>query len=122
MRLFNRLADRIERVVSHPGFFAACVLLIVLWAPLIIFLDVNTWQLIINTVTTCVTFLLLALLTNTQRRFEQRTDDCLRRIKDRADLLYVLALQADQRAKLAEINEEVRHATRTEAPGGQSAP
>lgn len=122
MRLFDRMADRAERVVSRAWFFSACVLLIVLWAPLIIFLDVNTWQLIINTVTTCVTFLLLALLTNTQRRFEERTDDCLRRIKDRADLLYVLALQADQRAKLAELNEEVRRANDAEAPRGEGKP
>lgn len=116
------MADRAERVVSRAWFFSACVLLIVLWAPLIIFLDVNTWQLIINTVTTCVTFLLLALLTNTQRRFEERTDDCLRRIKDRADLLYVLALLADQRAKLAELNEEVRRANDAEAPRGEGKP
>lgn len=122
VRLFNRMADRAERVVSHPVFFSCCVLLIVLWAPLIVFLNVDTWQLIVNTLTTIITFLLLALLTNTQRRFEQRTDDCLRRIKDRADLLYVFILRAEERAKLAEINEEVRHATRTEAPGGQSAP
>lgn len=117
MRLFDRLADRAERVVSRAWFFSACVLLIVLWAPLIVWLDVNTWQLIINTITTCVTFLLLALLTNTQRRFEERTDDCLRRQKDRLDLLYVLAMQAEQRAKVAELKEELNRAPHAEAPG-----
>jgi low affinity Fe/Cu permease len=78
---FDRLADRAEKIVSRAGFFAGCVLLILLWAPLIFWLDVNTWQLIINTVTTCITFLLLALLTNTQRRFEKRVDEKLDRIE-----------------------------------------
>lgn len=72
--LFDRLADRVEKVVSHAAFFVACVLLIVLWVPLILFVKIDTWQLIINTATTIITFLLLALLTNTQRRFEERTD------------------------------------------------
>jgi low affinity Fe/Cu permease len=71
---FDRAADRVEKIVSHAAFFAACVLLILLWLPLVIWLDVDTWQLIINTATTIITFLLLALLTNTQRRFEQRVD------------------------------------------------
>jgi low affinity Fe/Cu permease len=80
--MFDRLADRVEKVVSHPAFFGGCVLLILLWLPLRLWLDTNTWQLIINTITTCVTFLLLALLTNTQRRFERRTDKALRELKE----------------------------------------
>jgi low affinity Fe/Cu permease len=80
---FDRAADRAEKIVSHAAFFTACVLLILLWLPLIIWLDVDTWQLIINTVTTCITFLLLALLTNTQRRFEKRVDAGLQELAAR---------------------------------------
>jgi low affinity Fe/Cu permease len=79
--LFDRAADRVEKLVSHAAFFAGCVLLILLWAPLIIWLNVDTWQLIVNTATTIITFLLLALLTNTQRRFEERVENLLRELK-----------------------------------------
>lgn len=48
------------------------MLLVVLWAPSIIFLkDIDTWQLIINTLTTIVTFLMVALLQNSQTRADQ---------------------------------------------------
>jgi low affinity Fe/Cu permease len=49
-----------------------CVLLVVMWAPSYFLLpDVDTWQLIIDTVTTIVTFLLVALLQNTQKRADE---------------------------------------------------
>ena len=52
--------------------FCACVLLVVSWAPTyFIFRDLNTWQLVINTETTIVTFLLVGLFQNSKRRREQ---------------------------------------------------
>jgi low affinity Fe/Cu permease len=49
---------RLTRVV-----FVMCFLLVVLWAPSYFVLSkLTTWQLIINTLTTIVTFLLVALL------------------------------------------------------------
>ena len=40
-----------------------------LWIPLIaVFESVDTWQLVINTATSVIAFLLIALLTNTERR------------------------------------------------------
>jgi hypothetical protein len=45
---------------------------VLLWLPsYFIIRDLNTWQLIINTMTTIITFLLVALLQNTQRRSEE---------------------------------------------------
>jgi low affinity Fe/Cu permease len=45
-----------------------------LWAPSLFLLgDIDTWQLIINTPTTIITFLLVALLANTQKRADQAT-------------------------------------------------
>lgn len=53
-------------------FFAACLLLVVLWVPsYVVVRNVDTWQLIINTATTIVTFLLVALLQNSARRSER---------------------------------------------------
>ena len=68
---FDRFAEGASGVASRAWFFCFCVLLVVVWAPSIVFLhSIDTWQLIINTVTTIVTFLLVALLQNSQRRFE----------------------------------------------------
>lgn len=68
---FDRFADLASRAVSRAGFFAACVALVALWAPsYVVFGDVDTWQLVINTATTIVTFLMVALLQNSQRRAE----------------------------------------------------
>jgi hypothetical protein len=67
--LFDQLATAVAGYVSRAWFFALCVLIVLIWAPSYwAFRNVDTWQLIINTATTIVTFLLVALLQNTQRR------------------------------------------------------
>ncbi len=69
---FDHFAEAASRVASRAWFFCFCVLLVVLWAPSIVFLrDIDTWQLIINTLTTIVTFLMVALLQNSQTRADQ---------------------------------------------------
>jgi low affinity Fe/Cu permease len=61
-------------MVSRAWFFSACVLLVLVWAPTyFLFGSVDTWQLLINTATTIVTFLLVALLQNSHQRGEQAT-------------------------------------------------
>jgi low affinity Fe/Cu permease len=46
---------------------------VVVWAPsFFVFGNIDTWQLVINTTTTIITFLLVALFQNTQERFERR--------------------------------------------------
>ncbi|HZQ75430.1 MAG TPA: low affinity iron permease family protein [Burkholderiales bacterium] len=66
---FSRFARRLAALAGRPGtFFAAC-LCIVLWAlsgPLFGYSD--TWQLIINTSTTIITFLMVFVIQNTQNR------------------------------------------------------
>lgn len=67
--VFDRFADAVAGFTSRAWFFALCVLLVLVWAPsYFLFGSVDTWQLIINTATTIVTFLLVALLQNTQKR------------------------------------------------------
>lgn len=71
MDRFDRFASRASRLVAHAWFFCLCVAIVVVWAPTIFLLrDLDLWQLIINTLTTIVTFLLVALLQNDQRQFE----------------------------------------------------
>jgi low affinity Fe/Cu permease len=67
--LFDRFAKWTSRAVGHPATFAAAVIIILVWAitgP--IFGFSNTWQLVINTSTTIITFLMVFLIQNTQNR------------------------------------------------------
>jgi hypothetical protein len=53
------------------------------WAPTFwLFPSVDTWQLVINTATTIVTFLMVALLQNSQRRAEQAIHRTLDAVAD----------------------------------------
>jgi low affinity Fe/Cu permease len=72
-RAFDRFAAAVAKQVAQPWFFACCVMIVLVWAPsFLLFGNVDTWQLVINTTTTIITFLLVALLQNTQDRFERR--------------------------------------------------
>jgi low affinity Fe/Cu permease len=67
--LYSRFAKTSSRVSGEPRTFALAMLLIVVWlatGPLFHFSD--TWQLVINTATTIVTFLMVFLIQNTQNR------------------------------------------------------
>src|SRR5688572_18312101 len=66
---FSHLARRIAVLAGRPAVFLAALLSIVLWGlsgPLFGFSD--TWQLIVNTSTTIVTFLMVFIIQNTQNR------------------------------------------------------
>lgn len=66
---FQRLANAASRATGRPLTFALAVAVVVAWAvtgPLFHFSD--TWQLVINTGTTIVTFLMVFLIQNTQNR------------------------------------------------------
>ena len=66
---FDKLAQRIARGAGRPSAFVTAVVLMVAWAasgPAFGFSD--TWQLVVNTGTTIVTFLMVFLIQNTQTR------------------------------------------------------
>jgi hypothetical protein len=78
MGLFDRFAEAASHFTSRAWFFGFCVLLVVLWVPsLPLFGSVDTWQLVINTATTIITFLLVALLQNSQWRGDKATNEKL---------------------------------------------
>ena len=84
--LFDRFAKRASRTTGHPATFAAAVLIILVWAisgPLFGFS--NTWQLVINTGTTIITFLMVFLIQNTQTRdgiaIQLKLDELIRAIE-----------------------------------------
>ena len=68
-RAFSKAANWVAHLAGLPWTFVICVLIVVVWAasgPIFGFSD--TWQLVINTGTTIVTFLMVFLIQNTQNR------------------------------------------------------
>jgi low affinity Fe/Cu permease len=68
-RAFTTFANAVARVAGRPLAFVLCMLGIVVWGvsgPIFGFSD--TWQLVINTSTTIITFLMVFLIQNTQNR------------------------------------------------------
>lgn len=66
---FDHLAERASAVVGQAAFFTASLLAVIAWIPtILIFSSVDTWQLVISTITSILAFLLVALLQNSQRR------------------------------------------------------
>jgi low affinity Fe/Cu permease len=66
---FSRLARQISTLSGRPATFALALLAVLLWAltgPLFGYSD--TWQLVINTSTTIITFLMVFVIQNTQNR------------------------------------------------------
>jgi low affinity Fe/Cu permease len=83
---FTRFAKWTARATGHPSAFICAVSVIVTWAvtgPIFGFSD--TWQLVINTGTTIVTFLMVFLIQNTQNRDSQalqvKLDELIRVMK-----------------------------------------
>jgi low affinity Fe/Cu permease len=102
--LFDRFAGRCSQFVSRAPFFTFCVLLVVIWA-LTYFLvgNFDTYQLIINTPTTIITFLLVALLQNTQKRGEEALQHKLNDVADGlADLMEHFAAEDPERREAKE--------------------
>src|SRR3954468_21758589 len=83
---FTRFATAAARTTGRPGTFVLAVVIIVVWActgPVFGFSD--TWQLIINTGTTIITFLMVFLIQNTQNRDSEalhvKLDEVIRTLK-----------------------------------------
>ena len=84
-KFFNLCATKISTAAGQPLTFAAALAIIVVWAvtgPLFHYSD--TWQLIINTGTTIVTFLMVFLIQNSQNRdgaaMQAKLDELLRAV------------------------------------------
>jgi low affinity Fe/Cu permease len=73
---FDRFAEAISQFVSKGVFFTVSVIVVVIWIPTLLLIpSIDTWQLVINTLTSVLAFLLIALLQNSERRY----DDALHR-------------------------------------------
>lgn len=84
--LFHKIATIISNIAGSPSAFIGAIVIITVWAltgPTFNFSD--TWQLVINTGTTIVTFLMVFLIQNTQNRdakaMQIKLDELLRGVK-----------------------------------------
>jgi low affinity Fe/Cu permease len=67
--IFTRFTSKVAMIIGHAWVFIIALAILVIWAlsgPLLGFSD--TWQLIINTSTTIITFLMVFIIQNTQNR------------------------------------------------------
>jgi len=106
---FHRFACQTADVVGSPWSFFLAISVIVIWGvsrPLFHYSD--SWQLVINTGTTIVTFLMVFLIQNTQNRdaktFHLKLDELIHAIKGARNTMIDLEDMTDE--ELAEIKEE----------------
>lgn len=107
---FDSFADKASVYTAKAYFFAGCVLVVLVWAATgPIFKFNETWQLIINTGTTIVTFLLVALFQNAQQRFENTMNKKTNAIADAlSDLLNWTADQNSGDPSCSTLQEHAR--------------
>ena len=108
---FRVFARRSSNVLGSPWAFVMAILVIVVWAatgPTFHFSD--TWQLIINTGTTIVTFLMVFIIQNTQNRDAKavhlKLDEIIRAIKGARNELVDLEELSDE--DLKKLEEQFR--------------
>jgi low affinity Fe/Cu permease len=121
---FRVFAHRCSAMLGSAWAFSAAVLVILLWlvtGPVFHFSD--TWQLIINTATTVVTFLMVFLIQNTQNRdakaMHLKLDELIRAIKNARNELVDLEDLSDE--ELKKLEEQFRR-TRRRAENDEASP
>lgn len=106
---FTRFAKKTSTYTGRPATFIIAVMVIVVWAvtgPLFHYSD--TWQLVINTGTTVITFLMVFLIQNTQNRdteaLQIKLDELIRAVETANNSLLDLEEMDDK--ELDRIREE----------------
>lgn len=105
---FHRVSAKISNATGKASAFILSVLVVVIWAatgPLFDYSD--TWQLVINTGTTVITFLMVFLIQNTQNRDSKsihlKLDELIRTQKNASNAFMDLDSRSDQ--ELVQLEE-----------------
>ena len=114
--LFRKFSQATSQAVGSSWAFIMAVLIILVWGitgPLFHYSD--TWQLVINTGTTIITFLMVFLIQNTQNRdakaIHLKLDELLRGVKGaRTHLVDLEALSDEELDRLQQQFKRIRHA------------
>ena len=120
---FRKFANKTSEAMGTPWAFLAAVLLILVWAvtgPLFGFSDV--WQLVINTGTTIITFLMVFLIQNTQNRdakaMHLKLDEIIRALKKARNEMVDLEDLSDE--ELDKVETQFRRLRRKAEAHGQN--
>jgi low affinity Fe/Cu permease len=115
-KFFNLFATQTSMAAGQPFTFVVAVLIVVTWAvtgPMFNFSD--TWQLVINTGTTIVTFLMVFLIQNSQNRdgaaMQAKLDELLRAVDKAREQFIGIEHLTDEQIELLRAALE-RHAQR----------
>ena len=110
--LFRRLACSVADWCGTPFAFLLALLIVIVWGttgPIFHYSD--TWQLVINTGTTIITFLMVFLIQNTQNRdakaMQLKLDELIRAVSQARNELVDLENQPDD--QIQEVKDEFRH-------------
>lgn len=123
-RLFARIAGGVAALIGRPIAFVVAAASIIAWAttgPLFGFSD--TWQLVVNTTTTIVTFLIVFLIQNSQNRdaaaIQAKLDELIRAVETARNQFIgiehltdreVEAIRAHLEAECAATGDDASHA------------
>lgn len=115
---FRLIARRISFLIGHPAAFVIAVLGVILWALLGTMFDYSdTWQLVINTSTTIITFLVVFLIQNSQNHdakvIQLKLDELLRAVTEARNTLVDLEDLPDE--DIARLEAEFRKLREREA-------
>jgi low affinity Fe/Cu permease len=121
---FSRFAEATARHSGRPATFLCAALVVVIWAasgPLFHFGD--TWQLVINTGTTIITFLMVFLIQNSQNRdsaaLQIKLDELIRATAAHNGLLDLEDMDEDTLERIRENYRKLAARREHEAAGGQ---
>jgi low affinity Fe/Cu permease len=110
---FSQAASATSRWTGKPSAFLGCCLIVVVWAvtgPIFHYSD--TWQLVINTGTTIVTFLMVFLIQNTQNRdnsaLQAKLDELIRASKAKNEFIGIEHLSDEELDEILEQCERNR--------------
>src|ERR1041384_3843179 len=114
-KIFRKFANLVSNIVGTSWVFILAVTVIVVWAlsgPMFHYSD--TWQLVINTGTTIITFLMVFLIQNTQNRdakaIHLKLDELIKGVKGaRTGLVNLEALSDEELERLHKEFERLHH-------------
>jgi low affinity Fe/Cu permease len=123
---FQRFARSMARAAGRPGAFFLAIISIFVWAilgPVFHFSD--TWQLVINTATTIITFLMVFVIQNTQNRdseaMQLKLDELIRATKGCHNaVLDIEELSEDELDRLKKEYEKLARKALAEIRNGRS--
>jgi len=109
---FTRFTSSVSTMLGRPYIFVAALVVLLVWAlsgPLLGFSD--TWQLIINTSTTIITFLMVFIIQNTQNRDNLAINIKLDALMKKQGISGKDLLEAEEESdkKLEHEKDEIQH-------------